>query len=218
MADVVIVDYRMGNLRSVSKALEIVGNAGTAGVAGTSVLISSDPREIARADRLILPGVGAFQDAMTALRAGGLDEAVKAFIDTGRPFLGICLGLQLLFDVGMEDGEHQGLGIIAGKCLPMDDNMHDCDGRRLKIPHMGWNSLTIERRSPILNDIPDGADVYFVHSYAVLPDDPRVISTTTNYGRSFVSSIWRDNIAAVQFHPEKSQRHGLKMLANFLGQ
>jgi len=125
--------------------------------------------------------------------------------------LGICLGLQMLFDVGYEDGEHRGLGILRGKCVRFDVDQE----QRLKVPHMGWNQLKIVRRSPILNDLPDQCGVYFVHSYHVVPDDQSVIATTTDYGQPFVSSVWRDNLVATQFHPEKSQKVGMQILANF---
>ena len=207
MADVVIVDYGMGNLRSVSKALEATG---------ATVVISEDAEQVAKADRLVLPGVGAFEDAMIALRRRGMDAAVRDFVATGRPFLGICLGLQLLFEIGLEDGEHQGLGILPGKCIPLPADLHDADGRRLKIPHMGWNSLVIHRRAPIYDGLAEGADVYFVHSYVVAPSDAAIASTWTDYGQRFVSSVWHENIMAVQFHPEKSQQVGLTMLRNFV--
>ncbi len=207
MADVVIVDYEMGNLRSVSKALEKMG---------AEAIVTGDPQEVARADRLVLPGVGAFGDAMSALRRRGLDQAVHDFVLTGKPFLGICLGLQLLFEVGLEEGEHQGLGLLAGRCEPLPGDLRDGDGRALKIPHMGWNNLTIERRAPIYEGLPDEVDVYFVHSYVVVPGDDGIVSTRTSYGTDFVSSIWHDNVMAVQFHPEKSQQAGLAMLDNFV--
>lgn len=206
MRHVVIVDYEMGNLRSVQKALERVGAEGH---------ITQDPAEVMRADKLVLPGVGAFADAMAALRRRGLNEAVTEFVRGGRPFLGICLGLQLLFDEGFEDGRHKGLGIVAGRCVAFPGGLNGADGSPLKIPHMGWNSLEIVRRSPILGRVPEGAEVYFVHSYAVEPEDEDIVSTRTEYGAAFVSSVWRDNIMATQFHPEKSQQVGLRMLENF---
>lgn len=207
MGEVVIVDYEMGNLRSVQKALEKVGAAAR---------ITDDPDLVRGADKLVLPGVGAFEDAMVALRKRGLDQAVKDFVATGRPFLGICLGLQLLFDEGFEDGRHQGLGLLRGQCVALKENLTGPDGWRLKVPHMGWNSLEVVRRSPILEGFPDGAQVYFVHSYVVEPADQGVVSTRTEYGLPLVSSVWRDNIMATQFHPEKSQQVGLRMLRNFV--
>jgi glutamine amidotransferase len=159
----------------------------------------------------VLPGVGAFQDAVRVIREHELGGPIIDHIKSGKPFLGICLGLQMLFDVGYEDGTHQGLGVLRGKCVRFDVDKT----MGLKVPHMGWNQLTIVNRSPLLRDLPEGANVYFVHGYHVVPDDPNVIATTTDYGRPFVSSVWRDNLMATQFHPEKSQKVGLKMLENF---
>jgi imidazole glycerol-phosphate synthase subunit HisH len=208
MSSVVIVDYEMGNLRSVAKALER---------AGAAVRVTQDPAEVRRADRLILPGVGAFPDAMTALRTRGLDLAVKDFVATSRPFLGICLGLQLLCDVGLEGRRCDGLGLMPGQCLALPTDLRDAAGRRLKVPHMGWNSLQIVRPSPLFKGVPDGSQVYFVHSFVATPSDPAAwVSTRTDYGESFTSSVWRDNIYATQFHPEKSQLVGLRLLENFV--
>ena len=201
---IAIIDYGMANLRSVQKALEHVG---------ASAEIVSQPEQIKRADKIIVPGVGAFKDAIATLRSSGLAQPVIDHINASKPFLGICLGLQMLFDVGYEDGEHKGLGILRGKVVRFDVDQK----QGLKVPHMGWNQLNIVRRSPLLRDLPDQSGVYFVHSYYVVPEDESVISTTTDYGRPFVSSIWRDNIMATQFHPEKSQRVGLKILENLAG-
>ena len=197
-----ILDYGMGNLRSVQKAFEHMGVAAR---------IISTPQEVRSAQRLVLPGVGAFKDAARALRERGLDEPILKHIDAGRPFLGICLGLQLLFDVGYEDGEHRGLGVLAGTCVRLEVD-RTCG---LKVPHMGWNQLKRRSESPLLAGLPDPCHVYFVHSYHVVPGDASMIATTTDYGGDFVSSVWRENIIATQFHPEKSQAVGLKMLANF---
>ena len=199
---IAIIDYGMANLRSVQKAFEAVG---------AHASIVSDPREVERADRIVLPGVGAFQDAVRTMREKDMVGPVLRHIEKGRPFLGICLGLQMLMDVGYEDGEHRGLGVVAGKCVRFDVDRE----MGLKVPHMGWNQLDVKHASPILRDLPAGCSVYFVHSYHVVPDDQSVIATTTDYGRPFVSSIWRDNIVATQFHPEKSQKVGLQILANF---
>ena len=207
MAEIIIVDYGMGNLRSVQKGLEKVG---------AEARITQDADGMARADKIIVPGVGAFRDAMAALRARGLDAAVKDFIATGKPFLGICLGLQLLFDVSFEDGRHNGLGILPGRCVALPEKMTGPEGRLLKVPHMGWNQLEVVRRAPIFQGLADPIEVYFVHSYAVEPEDDQTIATRTEYGVKFTSSVWRDNIMATQFHPEKSQRVGLKMLENFV--
>ncbi len=197
-----IIDYGMANLRSVQKGFESVG---------TRAAIISKPEDIAKADKIVLPGVGAFQDAVATLRSSGLAEPIIEHIKAGKPFLGICLGLQMLFDVGYEDGEHKGLGVLGGACVRFDVD----DAFGLKVPHMGWNQLNLQKPSPILRDLPAGCGVYFVHSYHVVPKDPGVIATTTDYGRPFVSSIWKDNIVATQFHPEKSQKVGLQILSNF---
>ena len=203
MSDVIcILDYGMANLRSVQKGFEQVGY---------SARIISKPQEIEKAEKLVLPGVGAFQDAVATLRDSGLAGPIVAHIEKGKLFLGICLGLQMLFDVGYEDGEHRGLGVLRGKCVRFDVD----ETMGLKVPHMGWNQLEFQRRAPIFRDLPERANVYFVHGYHVVPADESVIATTTDYGRPFVSSIWRGNLMATQFHPEKSQKVGLQMLANF---
>jgi glutamine amidotransferase len=199
---IAIIDYGMANLRSVQKAFEQVG---------ADARIISTPDEIHRADRIVLPGVGAFADAVRTLREKDLALPILDHIRSGRPFLGICLGLQMLFDTGYEDGEHQGLGVIPGKTIRFDVDKT----QNLKVPHMGWNQLNVVRPSPLFKDLPETASVYFVHSYHVVPEDPTVIATTTDYGPPFVSSICRDNIVATQFHPEKSQRVGLQILKNF---
>ncbi len=199
---IAIIDYGMANLRSVQKALAEIGKPAD---------IISTPAQIAQADKIVLPGVGAFQDAIATLREKKLADPIIAHIRAGKPFLGICLGLQMLFDVGYEDGEHRGLGVLPGKCIRFDVD----EKFGLKVPHMGWNQLTARTKTPLLQDVADGAGVYFVHSYHVVPDDESIIATTTDYGRPFVSSIWRDNLLATQFHPEKSQKAGLQILANF---
>jgi len=202
MDQISIIDYGMANLRSVQKAFEHVGHAAR---------VVDTPEQIEAADRIVLPGVGAFKDAVATLRARHFDEPILRHIQRGKPFLGICLGLQMLFDVGNEDGEHAGLGLLGGSCVRFDVDRTD----GLKVPHMGWNQLNVVRRSPILHDLVDDAGVYFVHGYHVVPTDESVIATTTDYGRPFVSSIWRDNVVATQFHPEKSQKVGLRILENF---
>jgi len=201
---IAIIDYGMANLRSVQKAFASVG---------IEAAIISAPEQIAAADKIVLPGVGAFKDAVATLRSRGMADAVIQHIQRGRPFLGICLGLQMLFDIGYEDGQHNGLGVLRGKCIRFDVDQT----LGLKVPHMGWNQLNVRRPSPLLRDIPAGAGVYFVHGYHVVPDDPGMIATETDYGRPFVSSIWRDNVLATQFHPEKSQKVGMTILANFAG-
>ncbi|HZN66383.1 MAG TPA: imidazole glycerol phosphate synthase subunit HisH [Tepidisphaeraceae bacterium] len=197
-----ILDYGMANLRSVQKGFEQVG---------ARAQIITEPEQIDRADKFVLPGVGAFQDAVATLRQRGHDGAIKRHIEKGKPFLGICLGLQMLFDVGYEDGEHRGLGVFRGACVRFDVD----ETMGLKVPHMGWNQLNIRRPSPILKGLPDGAGVYFVHGYYAAPQDDSVVASTTDYGRPFVSSIWKDNVTATQFHPEKSQKVGLQILSNF---
>jgi len=201
---IAIVDFGMANLRSVQKAFAQVG---------AQAKIISRPEEIDAADKLVLPGVGAFKDAVATLRERKLAEAIVRHIKKGKLFLGICLGLQMLFDVGYEDGEHRGLAVLRGKCVRFDVDTT----LGLKVPHMGWNQLIVRNPSPLLTDLPPGCGVYFVHGYHVVPDDPSVIATETDYGRPFVSSIRCENIMATQFHPEKSQKAGLKILANFAG-
>jgi glutamine amidotransferase len=197
-----IIDYGMANLRSVQKAFESVG---------VTANIISTPEEIRRADHVVLPGVGAFADAVRTLRDQHLAPPILEHIQAGKPFLGICLGLQMLFGVGYEDGEHEGLHVLKGRCVRFDVDQ----SMGLKVPHMGWNQLRHEHPSPLFRDLPDAASVYFVHGYHVVPDDPAVIATTTDYGRPFVSSVRKDNVMATQFHPEKSQKVGLTILRNF---
>ena len=200
---IAIIDYGMGNLRSVQKAFEQVG---------ASAEIISHPEEIDRAERIVLPGVGAFQDAVRVLREKKMDAPILRHIEKGKLFLGICLGLQMLLDVGYEDGVHQGLGVIKGKVVRFE-----VDTRLgLKVPHMGWNQLEVKKASPLVRDLPKGASAYFVHSYHAVPEDESVIATTTDYGGLFVSSVWRENVMATQFHPEKSQKVGLQLMRNFV--
>ena len=200
---IAIIDYGMGNLRSVQKGFEKVGHRAT---------ITSDPAEIAAASKLVLPGVGAFGDAMLELRRRQLIDPVRSFIDSGRPFLGICLGLQLLFDVGHEGGRHEGLGILRGEVVRFDVPPE------YKVPHMGWNQLLVRQPAPLLAGLDTGTHVYFVHSYYVVPEDRSIIAAEAEYPRPFTAMIWRDNICATQFHPEKSQADGLRMLKNFAEQ
>jgi imidazole glycerol-phosphate synthase subunit HisH len=197
---IAIIDYEMGNLRSVQKAFERVGH---------SAAITSDPAVLADAAKIVLPGVGAFRDAIAALRERMLVEPIRAAIDAGKPFLGICLGLQLLFDKSFEDGEYEGLGIIPGSVVRFKVPSE------FKVPHMGWNQLRFRQRPPIFEGIEDGAYFYFVHSYYVSPQNGAVIATETDYPQPFCSSVWRDRLFAVQFHPEKSQSAGLRLLKNF---
>ncbi|HVW39252.1 MAG TPA: imidazole glycerol phosphate synthase subunit HisH [Pirellulales bacterium] len=197
---IAIIDYGMGNLRSVQKGFEKVGH---------EAFITNDAAAIRDASKVILPGVGAFPDAMQELRRRELIEPIRAAIGSGKPFLGICLGLQLLFDVGWEGGRHEGLGVLAGEVVRFEVPPE------YKVPHMGWNQLAIRRRAPLLEGLADGAYVYFVHSFYVVPRDRDVIATETSYPQLFTSMIWRDNLFATQFHPEKSQADGLRMLKNF---
>ena len=196
---IAIIDYGMGNLRSVSKAFERLGFA---------VNVTRDPRQIADASHVVLPGVGAFPDCMRNLEEMGLIDPVHRALSSGKPFLGICLGLQLLFTESEEFGLHKGLGWIRGRVVRFS-------GSGLKVPHMGWNTLEIRKATPMLQGLPTDAMVYFVHSYYVVPENPDLIATTTEYGHSFASSIATGNVFACQFHPEKSQAVGLLLLRNF---
>jgi len=199
--DIAIVDYQMGNLRSVQKALEHVGARAT---------VTSDPEEVANARRVILPGVGAFGDAIRELSARNLTEPIIESIAAGKPFLGICLGLQLLFEVGHEGGEHVGLGVLKGRVERFPPS------HTLKVPHMGWNQVqVVQCDCPLLKSIPATAHFYFVHSYYVVPEDPAVRWLDCDYGVNFCAAVRRDNLFATQFHPEKSQQDGLKLLENF---
>jgi imidazole glycerol-phosphate synthase subunit HisH len=197
---IAIVDYGMGNLRSVQKGFERVGAAAE---------ICRDPAQLAKADKVVLPGVGAFRDAMDELHRCQLIEPLLEAIRGGKPFLGICLGLQLLFDVSYEGDECRGLGVIPGKVVRFDLP------RGFKVPHMGWNQAIIRQPAPLLEGIRDGDYFYFVHSYYVVPEDPAVVAMNVDYGGPFCAMIWRENLFATQFHPEKSQAKGLCVLENF---
>lgn len=201
---ITIIDYGMGNLRSVQKGFEKVGY---------TAQVTDDPRVVEKAERLVLPGVGAFRDCMSNLREGGFIEPIHQFVATGRPFLGICLGLQMLLSESEEFGHHQGLGIIPGKVTRFAEDML-VDGATLKVPHMGWNRIQ-HRDIPLFKGVAQNSFVYFVHSYYVQPEDSAVVAATTDYGIEFCSAICRDNVMATQFHPEKSQQVGLTMLKNF---
>ncbi len=195
---VAIIDYGMGNLRSVEKGFEAMG---------VDAFVTGDPAAVAAAERVVLPGVGAFGDAISHLRESGLAESVLAAVRSGRPFLGICLGLQLLFERSFEDGEHEGLGVFGGSVTRLPDSV--------KVPHMGWNQVEKKQELPVLADVPNGTDLYFVHSYVVRPTDPAIIATTTDYAGGFVSGVAHDNVVAFQFHPEKSGAVGLTILKQF---
>jgi len=197
---IAIIDSGIANLRSVEKGFARVG---------CEAKIIEDPRLLTEAAGIVLPGVGAFNACMENLRHFGLVEVVRDAVRRKKPFLGICLGFQLLFSESEEFGPQKGLGLFAGKVVGFHPE------NRLKVPHMGWNRLEKTRSSPFLDGISDGDYVYFVHSYYVVPEDPSVVATTTTYGAPFVSSIATDTLFACQFHPEKSQEVGLRILANF---
>jgi glutamine amidotransferase len=202
---IAIVDYGMGNLRSVQKGFERVG-------ASAQIVTRAD--QIDRADKIVLPGVGAFRDAVAHLREQQLIEPLAAAARSGRPFLGICLGLQLLFDVSYEGGTHTGLGVVPGKVVRLDFS-DLANGRELKIPHMGWNELCWDGSCPLMKGLSSPRHFYFVHSYYVEPAYAGVSFGRCVYGYEFTAMIWRDNLFATQFHPEKSQAAGLTMLKNF---
>lgn len=197
---IAIIDYDMGNLRSVAKAFEKVG---------AEALPTRDASAIASASHVVLPGVGAFKDCMRNLEEYGLVEPIMKAIGSGKPFLGICLGLQLLFEESEEFGPHRGLGVIKGRVVRFPES------HVLKVPHMGWNEAKQKKPSKLLEGIEDGSYFYFVHSYYAVPEDPSVTLTSTEYGVEFTSSVEKDNVLACQFHPEKSQKTGLKVLKNF---
>jgi glutamine amidotransferase len=198
---IVIIDYGMGNLRSVQKAIEAVGSAAE---------ITSDPDRVRQASKVILPGVGAFADAMAELRRTGLGESFRESVQAGKPCLGVCLGLQLLFDSSTEDGEHTGLGLLPGRVVRFPAQPG------LKVPHMGWNTLRIRKPAPLLAGLPAAASVYFVHSYYAVAQRSDDVAAVADYPEPFAAVVWRDNLTACQFHPEKSQRTGLAMYANFI--
>jgi glutamine amidotransferase len=201
-----IIDYGMGNLRSVQKGFEKVG-------CEAQIIRTSQAVRDARA--LVLPGVGAFRNCLQNLDSLGLIPPLRASIAAGKPFMGICLGLQILFSESGEFGTTPGLDIIKGRVVRFAAASASGGSGHLKIPHMGWNTIRIGRDVPLLRGIADESFVYFVHSYYVVPEDKAVVATTTPYGIEFVSSIYRDNIFACQFHPEKSQSVGLSILRNF---
>ena len=195
---IVVIDYQSGNLRSVAKALESQG---------VSPRITGDPSDLERADAVILPGVGSGPAAMDALGQRGFEEPLRKYVASGRPFLGVCLGLQLLLD-RTEEGDSPCLGIVSGQVRKLPSG--------LKVPHMGWNSVEFSRRHPILDGIPQGSHFYFVHSYYARPEDPTGVVGTTEYGLPFCSVYARGNLVATQFHPEKSGPIGLRIYRNFV--
>ncbi len=195
---IAIIDYGMGNLRSVQKAFEKIG---------ITARIVPFPRDIERASGIVLPGVGAFGQAMENLRAIGWVDALREACARGVPFIGICLGMQLLFESSEEMGQHEGLGILRGEVKRFNGN--------LKVPQMGWNQMHIQQSNPLLRDVPSDSYAFFVHSYYCVPRDPAVVVATTNYDIDFASVVASGNVFGAQFHPEKSQSVGLKMLENF---
>jgi glutamine amidotransferase len=195
---IAIIDYGMGNLRSVEKGFLNVG---------MDAKVVTDPKAVDNAKAVVLPGVGAFRDCMRNLERASLIEPITRAIQKGKPYLGICLGLQVLFTESEEFGIYKGLDILKGKVVRFQVN--------LKVPHMGWNNVKILRRPPIFNGINDESFFYFVHSFYVAPDDNDVVAATTEYGVTFTSMVWKENIFATQFHPEKSQETGLCILRNF---
>ncbi len=198
--DVVIVDYGAGNLRSVARAVAH---------AGVEPRVTAAAREVERAHALIVPGVGAAEDTMANLRAAGLEAPIRDYIASGRPFLGVCMGMQALFEVSEEGGEHECLGVLGGRIVRFPHGM--------TVPHMGWNTVTLRDPHPVFEGIPQGAYFYFVHSYHPRPtDDAIVLGETTYEGVTFPSVVGRENVVATQFHPEKSGRTGLRLYENFL--
>lgn len=206
MSNIVIIDYGMGNLRSAQKGFEYVG---------FPAKVSSDPDDILRADKLVLPGVGAFRDCIGNLHNGGFVEPLKEYVATGKPLLGICVGLQLLFSESEEFGRHAGLDIIPGKVVRFPAGMREA-GEELKVPHMGWNSISLKPEQPLFQGVDQESYVYFVHSYYACPDDPAVVAAEATYGDvTFCAALVKDNVMATQFHPEKSQAVGLNIIKNF---
>jgi glutamine amidotransferase len=195
---IAIIDYGMGNLRSVQRAFEYVG---------AEVTVTAHRETIESASAVVLPGVGAFGKAMSNLERAGLTDVIRQVIAQGCPFLGICLGLQLLFEDSDEMGRHKGLGVFGGKVKRFEVD--------LKVPQIGWNQIHIQRTSPLLEGVADGSYAYFVHSYYVAPTDPEIVLATTDYEIDYVSIIGQDNVFGIQFHPEKSQAVGLRILRNF---
>jgi glutamine amidotransferase len=198
---IVIIDYGMGNLRSVQKAIEAVGSTAE---------ITCDPAKVRQAAKVVLPGVGAFAQAMTELNRTGLGEAFCEAVRAGKPCLGVCLGLQLLFDTSHEDGEHKGLGLLKGHVVRFAARPG------LKIPHMGWNTLRIKRPAPIFAGLAPEPSVYFVHSYHAAAARAEDVAAEADHPDPFPAAVWRENLMACQFHPEKSQQIGLAMYANFI--
>ncbi len=205
---IAIIDYGMGNLKSVKKAFAAIG---------FEAEITAEPAKVLKADKVVLPGVGAFRDAIEELHRTGLAQATREVVQRGTPVLGICLGMQLLFDKSYEYGEHAGLGLLPGKIIKMTtEDMKNEKGESLKIPHMGWNNLELIKKAPLFTGLEQGSSVYFVHSY-YLETEEDVVSAYTTYGKRIAVAAQRDNLFATQFHPEKSGSIGLSILKNFGG-
>ncbi len=196
---ITIIDYGMANLASVQKAFEAVG---------AEARISDRPEDLRGSSHVVLPGVGAFGDSMKNIRAAGMDEAIHEVVGQGIPFLGICVGLQVLFTIGEEKGTHQGLNVFRGRVPVFTEGL---------VPQIGWNQVHIRREDPLMADIPDHSYFYFVHSYYVLPEDPGIVIGETDYHIDYASVVGRDRVWGVQFHPEKSQEMGMRILRNFAG-
>ena len=209
MQRIAVIDYGMGNLRSVSRALARVAP-------DADVVVSADAELIASADRIVCPGQGAARDCMAALRDSGLDRAVRESIDT-RPFLGICMGLQVLLGASEENGGVDCLGVLPGRVRRFAEPLTDADGRRLKVPHMGWSPVRQSREHALWQGIADGARFYFAHSYVCEPDDGSIVVGRCDHGRDFAAAVAYPGFFACQFHPEKSAADGLALLANFVG-
>jgi glutamine amidotransferase len=212
-----LIDYGSGNLASAAKALaRAATNVGKG--TGLEIITTADPEIVLDAERIVLPGVGAFADCMAGLSAvpGMVEVLREKVLKEGAPFLGICVGMQLMATVGREFGDHAGLGWIAGEVVKITPDSSPEDGAALKIPHMGWNELKILRRHPLLEGIESGAHAYFVHSYQLKPILPDDLLATTDYGGSLTAMVGNENIAGTQFHPEKSQATGIRLLENFL--
>ena len=199
MSDVIVLDYGAGNLRSVSRAVRHAGFEAT---------VTADPSSLERARAVILPGVGAAADTMANLRTAGLEQPIREYIASDRPFLGVCMGMQALFDVSEEGGEHACLGVLPGRIIRFP--------RGMTVPHIGWNTVEFTREHPVLEGVPSGSYFYFVHSYHPAPADSAVVIGESEYGHRFAAIVGRDNLIATQFHPEKSAEPGLRMYQNFL--
>jgi glutamine amidotransferase len=209
---ITMIDYGASNIRSAQKAFEHIG---------ADVVLTEDPEVVRKADKLVLPGVGAFGSGMAGLHERNLPAAIRESVQRGVPFLGICVGMQLMFETGYEMGTHKGLGLMSGKVIRFPDNLQSRDQRSqisksLKVPHMGWNQLEPAWQSPLIADTQKGDYAYFVHSYFCDPDDATAVLAWTDYGFPFASIVAKDNVYGLQFHPEKSQSVGLHILQNFV--